>query len=35
MRSDATNETNNGKLTSSQATPAVPRYSHQRASDVA
>ena len=35
MRSDATNETKNGKLTSSQASPAAVRYSHQRASAVA
>ena len=34
-RSDDTNETNNGKLTSSQATPAVAKYSHHRDSAVA
>jgi hypothetical protein len=34
-RSDDTNETNNGKLTSSQAAPAAARYSHHRDSAVA
>ena len=35
VRNEATNETKNGRLTSSHAIPAVARYSHHRASEVA
>ncbi len=35
VRNEDTNETKNGSPTSSHAVPAVVRYSHQRARDVA
>jgi hypothetical protein len=35
VRNEDTSETKNGSLTSSHAVPAVVRYSHQRARDVA